>query len=175
MSRFDYAGYFGRVRDVERFVLGRDEVAWTETYRPPEREVDVLLYLGCNVLLTAHLAREVVAVLRVLVDWTKRAVQVPGLYDPRRTNAYEQCVVAGPLVFVAGQVGWDAENRIVSLEFESQARQAFENVRACLSACCRTAASRGAARARRSGRPGRSSTRCGGRRRSPRPPLAAAR
>ncbi|HZD71872.1 MAG TPA: RidA family protein [Actinomycetes bacterium] len=66
-------------------------------------------------------------------DWTKRVVTVPELFDSN-AHAYEQCIAAGPLVFVAGQVGWDRDRRIVSDEFEPQARQAFENVRSALRA-----------------------------------------
>ncbi|HEX2031578.1 MAG TPA: heterodisulfide reductase-related iron-sulfur binding cluster [Actinomycetota bacterium] len=65
-QKFDYAGYFRRVRDLEGLVLSPDEVAWKETYTPPERSVEALLYLGCNVLITGHLAVEVVAVLKHL-------------------------------------------------------------------------------------------------------------
>ena len=34
------------------------------------------------------------------------------------------------LLFVAGQIGWDAEQRLVSSDFGPQFRQALENVRA---------------------------------------------
>jgi hypothetical protein len=63
--KFDYAGCFRRVRELEGLVLSPDKVAWQETYTPPERSVDALLYLGCNVLITGHLAVEVVSVLKV--------------------------------------------------------------------------------------------------------------
>jgi len=39
---------------------------------------------------------------------------------------------AGRLVFVAGQVGWDAEQRFQSEEFAAQFQQALENVLAVL-------------------------------------------
>ena len=68
------------------------------------------------------------------MDWSKRVIRVPGLFDAHDHNAYEQCIVAGPLIFVAGQVGWDRERGIISLEFEPQVRQAFENVRLALRA-----------------------------------------
>jgi enamine deaminase RidA (YjgF/YER057c/UK114 family) len=38
----------------------------------------------------------------------------------------------GVLVFVSGQIGWDAEYRIVSAEFSAQARQALLNIVAVL-------------------------------------------
>ncbi|HVB52942.1 MAG TPA: heterodisulfide reductase-related iron-sulfur binding cluster [Candidatus Acidoferrales bacterium] len=66
MSRFDYASYFQRIRELERLVVAPEEVTWTETYKRPEKETDVLLYLGCNVLITPHLAREVIAVFQAL-------------------------------------------------------------------------------------------------------------
>ncbi len=61
MSRFDYAGYFDNIRRVENLVVGDEPITWIEQYRTPDHPVDVLLYLGCNVLQTAHLAYEVVA------------------------------------------------------------------------------------------------------------------
>ena len=64
MGGFDYRAYFGRIRDLERFVVAPHEVVWQERHRPPTRPVEVVLYLGCNVLITAHLAIEVVEVFR---------------------------------------------------------------------------------------------------------------
>jgi len=63
---FDYAGYFRRIRELERLSVNAGEISWREKYEPPQRPVDVLLYLGCNVLITSHLAIEVVAVLKRL-------------------------------------------------------------------------------------------------------------
>lgn len=60
MPTFDYPGYFGEIRRVESLVVGDESVTWIEKYRKPDHPVDVLLYLGCNVLQTAHLAYEVV-------------------------------------------------------------------------------------------------------------------
>jgi heterodisulfide reductase subunit D len=65
-SSFDYAGYFRRIRQLERLAVNADEITWREKYQPPERSVDVLLYLGCNVLITTHLAIEVTAVLKAM-------------------------------------------------------------------------------------------------------------
>lgn len=61
-ANFDYAGYFSRIRELERLTLNADEVGWQEKFNPPQQRVDVLLYLGCNVLITSHLAIEVVRV-----------------------------------------------------------------------------------------------------------------
>lgn len=61
-----------------------------------------------------------------------RTVAVPGWKRPR---GYSNGVAArGELVFVAGQVGWDAQERIVSETFVPQFAQAMENVRAVLDA-----------------------------------------
>ncbi|HVB52943.1 MAG TPA: RidA family protein [Candidatus Acidoferrales bacterium] len=68
------------------------------------------------------------------MEWSKQLVRVPELFDSHNHNAYEQCIKAGPLIFVAGQVGWDKERGIASLEFGPQARQAFENIRLALQA-----------------------------------------
>jgi Fe-S oxidoreductase len=62
MPKFDYAGYFNRIREIERLVIPAGNINWLERYSKPDKPVDVLLYLGCNVLMTAHLAREVVKV-----------------------------------------------------------------------------------------------------------------
>ena len=61
-----------------------------------------------------------------------RIIDVPGWKRPR---GYSNAVAArGELVFVAGQVGWDAEERMVSDGFVPQFAQALENVRAVLEA-----------------------------------------
>jgi enamine deaminase RidA (YjgF/YER057c/UK114 family) len=50
-----------------------------------------------------------------------------------RPKGYANGIAArGTLVFVAGQVGWDASERIVSDDFVAQARQALANVVAVL-------------------------------------------
>jgi enamine deaminase RidA (YjgF/YER057c/UK114 family) len=40
----------------------------------------------------------------------------------------------GSLLFIAGQVGWDASEKLVSHEFVPQFRQALLNVRQCIEA-----------------------------------------
>ncbi|MDR0358433.1 MAG: hypothetical protein LBJ87_03070 [bacterium] len=67
---FDYGSYFGRMREVEQLVIPASEIKWTQKYKKPERQVETLLYLGCNILMTAHLAQEVVDVFeRLAVDF----------------------------------------------------------------------------------------------------------
>lgn len=34
----------------------------------------------------------------------------------------------GEILFIAGQIGWDKDNKIVSSDFAAQARQALENI-----------------------------------------------
>ena len=64
---------------------------------------------------------------------TLRVVDVPGLFDSRPLG-YNQCVVAGNMVHVAGQGGLDASLQIVSPDFEAQARQALLNLRSAVEA-----------------------------------------
>lgn len=53
----------------------------------------------------------------------------------RRPKGYANGVtVRGRSVFVAGQIGWDAEERFVGDDFAAQARQALANVVAVLAA-----------------------------------------
>ena len=59
-----------------------------------------------------------------------RALNPPGWPTPR---GYSNGIAAeGTLVFVAGQVGWNAAGQLETGDFAGQARQALENVRAVL-------------------------------------------
>ncbi|MEW6705152.1 MAG: RidA family protein [Pseudomonadota bacterium] len=59
-----------------------------------------------------------------------RVLQPPAWLPPK---GYANGVAArGTLVFVAGQIGWNAECRFESDDFAAQARQALANVRAVL-------------------------------------------
>jgi enamine deaminase RidA (YjgF/YER057c/UK114 family) len=61
-----------------------------------------------------------------------RAVNPPGWARPK---GYSNGVVGrGSLVFVAGQVGWNAEEQFESDDFVAQARQALANTIAVLAA-----------------------------------------
>ncbi len=61
-----------------------------------------------------------------------RTIEVPGWKRPR---GYSSGIAArGELLFVAGQVGWNAEERLVSPEFLPQLTRALENVKAVLEA-----------------------------------------
>jgi len=59
-----------------------------------------------------------------------RILQPPGWARPR---GYANGIAAeGRQVFVAGQIGWDAEQKFVSDDFAAQSRQALANIRAVL-------------------------------------------
>ena len=61
---------------------------------------------------------------------SRELLQPPGWARPR---GYANGIAAqGRLVFVAGQIGWDAEQRFVSDDFAAQVRQALANVVAVL-------------------------------------------
>ena len=61
---------------------------------------------------------------------SREILQPPGWARPR---GYANGVAAtGRLVFVAGQIGWDAEQRFASDDFAAQVRQALANVVAVL-------------------------------------------
>ena len=61
---------------------------------------------------------------------SRELLQPPGWARPR---GYANGIAAqGRLVFVAGQIGWDAEQRFVSDGFAAQVRQALANVVAVL-------------------------------------------
>ncbi len=62
----------------------------------------------------------------------QRLVDVSGLSNARQWG-YAHAVVAGDLIFVAGQAGQDENGEIVSLEFEDQTRQTFANIERALS------------------------------------------
>ncbi len=61
-----------------------------------------------------------------------RVIEVPGWKRPR---GYSNGIATrGQLLFIAGQVGWDGEERMVSDAFVPQFARALENVRAVLEA-----------------------------------------
>ena len=61
---------------------------------------------------------------------SRRVLQPPGWMPPK---GYANGVAArGALVFVAGQIGWNAQGRFESDDFAAQARQALANVKAVL-------------------------------------------
>lgn len=62
MADFDYGAFFGRLQDLKRLQIGADEISWVERHRPSDRAYDTVLYLGCNILRTPHIAKQVVEV-----------------------------------------------------------------------------------------------------------------
>jgi enamine deaminase RidA (YjgF/YER057c/UK114 family) len=59
-----------------------------------------------------------------------RVLQPPGWAKPRGYSNGVEC--SGRMVFIAGQVGWDAEGRFRAADFAGQTRQALRNVIAVL-------------------------------------------
>jgi 2-iminobutanoate/2-iminopropanoate deaminase len=49
-------------------------------------------------------------------------------------SPYSHVILSGDLVYTAGQTPFDAERRLVSEEFEAQARAALDNLGRCLAA-----------------------------------------
>ena len=62
MQKFDYSAYFRRVQDMKRLQVLRSDVSWLERYETPSEQHENLLYLGCNILRTPHIAKQVVGV-----------------------------------------------------------------------------------------------------------------
>jgi len=58
-------------------------------------------------------------------------VTPPALASPR---GYSHGLKGGELLFVAGQIGWDAQQRVVSSDFVAQFAQALDNVLAVVRA-----------------------------------------
>jgi len=66
MSSPDFTRLVGEIRDFEQLMVPAGATPWVEHYRKPVHPVDVVLYLGCNILRTAHLAYEIVDVFQAL-------------------------------------------------------------------------------------------------------------
>jgi 2-iminobutanoate/2-iminopropanoate deaminase len=64
----------------------------------------------------------------------KQIIQSPALPDPGPTRAYSQAVRAGDLLFLAGQLGTDAEPRPGLGRFELQTRRVFDRMQLILEA-----------------------------------------
>lgn len=58
----------------------------------------------------------------------KQIIRASALPDPSATRAYSQGVRAGNLLFLAGQLGHDAEVRAGQGRFEAQTRRVFERM-----------------------------------------------
>jgi Fe-S oxidoreductase len=66
MSNPDFAQFTGQIRDFEHLMIPAGETPWVRQYAKPTHPVDVVLYLGCNILRTAHLAFDVVSLFQNL-------------------------------------------------------------------------------------------------------------
>lgn len=66
MGDFNYAAFFQRLQDLKRLQIRADAVEWIEHHRSPDRVYETVLYLGCNILRTPHIAKQVIEVFRHL-------------------------------------------------------------------------------------------------------------
>jgi Fe-S oxidoreductase len=66
MSSPEFTQHVGQIRDFEQLMVPAGETPWGKQHAKPAHPVDVVLYLGCNILRTAHLAYEVVDVFQAL-------------------------------------------------------------------------------------------------------------
>ncbi len=62
MPDFNYAAFFRRLQDLKQLQIKAEEVSWIEKHQAPDRTYDTVLYLGCNILRTPHIAKQVIAV-----------------------------------------------------------------------------------------------------------------
>jgi 2-iminobutanoate/2-iminopropanoate deaminase len=68
-------------------------------------------------------------------DPTRQAIDPPGLFDATQYGFSQAVSVpAGRLVFVSGQVAWDADERLVAEDLGGQTTAALENLRRVLTA-----------------------------------------
>jgi heterodisulfide reductase subunit D len=66
MSNPDFTQLIGQIRDFEHLMIPAGKTPWVKQHTLPSHPVDVVLYLGCNILRTAHLAFEVVSLFQGL-------------------------------------------------------------------------------------------------------------
>ncbi|MFJ3779996.1 heterodisulfide reductase-related iron-sulfur binding cluster [Streptomyces sp. NPDC090075] len=66
MQKFDYRAYFDRVQDMKKLQVRSSDITWLERYEKPARRYENVLYLGCNILRTPHIAQQVVRVFELL-------------------------------------------------------------------------------------------------------------
>lgn len=66
MSNPDFTQFIGQIRDFEHLMIPAGKTPWVTQYTKPTHPVDVVLYLGCNIIRTPHLAFEVVSLFQIL-------------------------------------------------------------------------------------------------------------
>ncbi|GEM_PF-74533 len=81
----------------------------------------------CDVFMSAKTSKR--QIFKPIFSMSKQYVNPSQLFDSVQ-HGFSQIVVTNPgkLVFISGQVAWDAQKQIVSENFETQTRKAFENV-----------------------------------------------
>lgn len=66
MSNPDFTQHIGQIRDFEHLMIPAGKTPWVTQYTKPAHPADVVLYLGCNIIRSAHLAFEVVSLFQIL-------------------------------------------------------------------------------------------------------------
>jgi len=66
MSNPDFNQHISQIRDFEQLLVPAGKTPWVGNYTKPAHAVGVVLYLGCNILRTTHLAYEVIGVFQAL-------------------------------------------------------------------------------------------------------------
>ena len=62
----EFTEHARQIQEFKHLMVPAGETPWMEQHTQPVRPVDAVLYLGCNILRTAHLAYEVVGVFHAL-------------------------------------------------------------------------------------------------------------
>ena len=62
MAEFNYSAFFRRIQDLKQLQIKAEDVSWVEKHHPPDRTYETVLYLGCNILRTPHIAKQVIDV-----------------------------------------------------------------------------------------------------------------
>jgi Fe-S oxidoreductase len=66
MEKFSFSDYFGEINMLADLQFMPGEKAYVDRPSAAPEPKELLLYLGCNVLRTAHLAKTVIQVLRTM-------------------------------------------------------------------------------------------------------------
>lgn len=62
MQNFNYGDYFRRVQDMKKLQVDAADIKWLERYEKPAERHSNVLYLGCNIFRTPHIAKQVIQV-----------------------------------------------------------------------------------------------------------------
>lgn len=62
MADFNYSAFYQRMQDMKQLQVPAQDVSWVERHKTPDRSYEVILYLGCNILRTPHVAQQVIDV-----------------------------------------------------------------------------------------------------------------